>query len=558
MSVKNLVTAFEAGGAKAKYVRQRILALPSSTERTALLGRFANRANALFQQTSVVAGGTRTISFSNPYQVERFTVPSGVTQLSVVILGAEGSQGDEDPGAGRPNPSGYKGRIHGTVSVSGGQVLTVGVGEAAGDAPGGFGSGNERVALDSRVARGGANPLGGYAGGNGGSPGIDGNSGYGGAGGAASVLQIGNSGNPGSVATLVAGGSAGSSGSSDQYQGVIGLAVSNVRADIDSTDGQSALSLWRYTFPNFMDYPSDGGAVGGAGGGSLGGTIGGYDLYQRCGGQDYCPTASSPGRNSTSGISTLAATYVPYTFAEGQNANGLISISFVEPPVTVNPGGSGGSGGGTASPTPTPTVAPTPGVTTSDAPADIKAVPVWKGADVSWKAPDKDGGLPITGYEVTASTGQICVTDKLNCRLTALKPGQLLQLTVKAKNAVGFSAPANLQGAKVFVPLSLNLWQTKLVAKKPVVKLMNEAQLSGLRTMLMQDEGGFVLQVRVAKNGSRFENVTLKSLLSSEVKALSVQLKKAELLSKVQIKSQIVPGNPKAPRPSVILISTKP
>ena len=549
-SVQNLVAAFEAGGANAKYVRQRILALPTSGERTALWVRFENRANVLFQQTSVVAGGIRTISFNNPYQVERFTVPSGVSRLTVEILGAEGSQGDEDPGAGRPNRSGYKGRIQGTVSVSGGQLLTVGVGEAAGDAPGGVGSGNERIALDSRVARGGTNPLGGYAGGNGGSPGVDGNSGYGGAGGAASVLQIGNSGNPVSVATLVAGGSAGSSGSSDQYQGVIGLAVSNVRADIASTNGQSALSLWRYTFPNFTDVPSDGGAVGGAGGGSLGGTIGGYDLYTLCGQQDYCPTASYPGSNSTSGISTLAATYIPYTFAEGQNANGRITISYVEPPVTVNPGGSGGTGGGAAS--------PTPGATTSDAPAAIKAVPVWKGADVSWKAPDMDGGSPITGYEVTASTGQVCKTDKFTCRLTGLKPGQVLELSVRARNSVGFSAPAQLQGAKVFIPLSINLWQVKPFKGAPKAKLLNPAQLRTLRAMLIQDERGFLLQVRVAKNSSRLSNATLKGLLSSEMKALSVQLKRAGLLSRVQIKSQIVPGNPKAPRPSVILISTKP
>jgi hypothetical protein len=556
-SVQNLVATFEAGGTNAKYVRQRILALPSSGERTALLGRFENRANVLFQQTSVLAGGIRTISFNNPYQVERFTVPSGVTQLSVEILGSEGSQGDEDPGGGRPNRSGFKGRIQGTVSVSGGQVLTVGVGEAAGDAPGGVGSGNERVALDSRVARGGTNPLGGYAGGNGGSPGIDGNSGYGGAGGAASVLQIGNSGNPVSVATLVAGGSAGSSGSSDQYQGVIGLAVSNVRADIASTNGQSAPSLWRFTFPMFTDYPSDGGALGGAGGGSLGGTIGGYDLYTLCGQQDYCPTASSPGSNSTSGILTLAATYVPYTFAEGQNSNGRVTISYVEPPVTSNPGGgSGGSASPTATPTPTGT--PTPGATTSDAPADIRAVPVWKGADVSWKAPDKDGGSPITGYEVTALTGQICVTDKLTCRLTGLKPGQLLQLTVKAKNAVGFSAPAQLQGAKVFIPLSLNLWQVKPYKTTPKAKLLNPAQLRTLRAMLIQDTGGFQLTVRLAQNSSKFSQPKLRALLAYETKAIKAQLRSAGLLGRVTIVSAIMPPNSKANRPSVILVARKP
>lgn len=569
MSVKNSVTRFEAGGANAKYVRQRILALPSSEERTALLGRFANRANVLFQQTSAVVGGVRTVVFSNPYQVERFTVPVGVTQLSVEIFGAEGSQGGEDSGFGRPNRSGFKGRIQGTISVSGGQELTVGVGEAAGDAPSSCLGGSNRIALDRRVALGGINPLGGYSGGNGGSPGVDGCSGYGGAGGAASVLQIGDSGNPVSLANLVAGGSAGSSGSSDQYQGQIGLATASARADVASTNGQSALSLWRYTFSAFADLPSDGGAVGGAGGGSLGGTIGVYDLYQFCGLRDYCPTASSPGSNSTSGILTLAATYVPYTFAEGQNANGRITISYVEPPVTSNPGGgTGGSGGGTASPTPTSTGTPTSGATTSDAPGDIKVVPVWKGADVSWKAPTKDGGTPITSYEVNASTGQICQTDKLTCRLTGLKPGQLLQLTVKAKNAVGFSAPTQLQGAKVFIPLSLNLWQLRPIStglssnlSNPITlkpKLLNPAQLRTLRTMLVQDTGGFTLTVRLARNASKLSMDKMRTLLVDETKALRTQLRAAGLLGKVKIQSAVMPPDSKAKQPSVILVVRKP
>ncbi|CAB4633548.1 unannotated protein [freshwater metagenome] len=236
------------------------------------------------------------------------------------------------------------------------------------------------------------------------------------------------------------------------------------------------------------------------------------------------------------------------------NANGTVTISFVEPPVSLNPGGSGG----TASPTPTPTGTPTPGPSTSDAPADIKAVPFWKGADVSWKAPTKDGGSPITGYEVTVSTGQICVTDKLTCRLTGLKPGQLLQLKVKAKNAVGFSAPAKMQGAKVFIPLSINLWQVKPFKDAPKAKLLSPAQLRTLRAMLVQDAGGFTITVRLARNSSKLSIAKMRTLLVDETKALRAQLRAAGLLGKVTIVSDIMPPNSKAKRPSVILVARRP
>jgi hypothetical protein len=87
---------------------------------------------------------------------------------------------------------------------------------------------------------------------------------------------------------------------------------------------------------------------------------------------------------------------------------------------------------------------------------------------------------------------------------------------------------------------------------------MNPAQLSRLRSMLDMDVGGFVLQVRVAKNGSHLGSAALKLLLANEVKALGGQLSRANLRSKVLIKASVVTGNQKAQRPSVILISTKP
>ena len=150
------------------------------------------------------------------------------------------------------------------------------------------------------------------------------------------------------------------------------------------------------------------------------------------------------------------------------------------------------------------------------------------------------------------------MADKLTCRLTGLKPGQLLHLTVKAKNAVGFSAPAQLQGAKVFIPLSLNLWQVKWFSVVPKPKLMNPGQLANLRAMVDQDQGGFTINVRLARNASKLSMDALRTLLAGETKAIKAQLRAAGLLSKVTLLTSIQPPNSGAKRPSVILVVRKP
>ena len=548
--VTDLVSSFETVGGRAQAVRQQILTLPSSAVRDLLYARFQARADYLMRQTSGGSGGSTSLTFSNPYRVERFTVPAGVTQLTIQLQGAEGSQGGADNGlndeSNRPERAGHKGLVTGTIGVIPGQILSIGVGGAAGVAPAGCLVGTLSVSAEARLARGGTNPFGGYGGGDGGTPGIDGCSGLGGAGGAATVVKVGDSSSPASVATLVAGGSAGSTGSSDSYSGPIGMSSFAARTDLASTRGQSPEAFARINHEYQGLFPLDGGGLAGGGGGALGGAVGAYNLDAFCGLQDFCPFASSPGQNSTSGFGGLTSSYVHYTFADQAQANGSVTISYVEPPVA------------TPTPTQTPTPTSTPAPQVPEAPQSLKVKPFWKGAEVSWLPPTKDGGAKITNYEVTASTGQTCRTDQLSCRITGLSPGQLIEVSVVARNLVGVSKLATPSGPKVFAPLSLNLWQTKLKAHKPVVKLMNPVQLLRLRTMLEKDVDGFVLQVRVAKNGARLSSAALKSLLEEEVKALSGQLSRANLRTKVKIKATIVPGNPKAARPSVILLSTKP
>ena len=564
-SAARFLALFETSPVRAKDVLERLIGLPESEGRQALMDRFQARTKTLFPSTTSVSEGVRTVEFNNPYEVQRFTVPAGVTEIDLTLLGAEGSQGGNGRDSPSPEQAGYKGRVTGRMSVTPGQVLTIGVGGAAGDTNRSCVTGVDNFLDFPNVAFGGLNPLGGYAGGNGGIPSETECSGAGGAGGAATVVQIGSSGSPASIATLVAGGSAGTGGSSYRAAGPIGSSTFTARNDMTSTNGQTAQPYVSYAWWNSYYEQFGGGGLGGGGGGYRGGSIGDYDTESSCGlPYDICPLASSPGSNYSAGISGLTESYVRYTFEPVSQANGKVTIAFVEPTVvsptpdeTTPPAthpGSSSDAHPTATPTPTPTFKPV----APESPTGLKAKPLWRAAEVSWSAPLKDGGSPIIEYQVVTAEGVTCSTAGLTCRLTGLTPGQLLQLTVRAKNEIGISAPARLGGDKVFIPLSLNLWQLNKTATGLAPKLLNAQQLRKLRAMVSQDVGGFRLTVRLARNASKLSTAAARKQLGLETKALRAQLRAAGLLGKVSIATKISPPNSKAQRPSVILVVQKP
>jgi hypothetical protein len=583
-AAKTAVATFEASGVRANAVRQQIMALPTSAVKTDLLARFNASTDLRFRRTSTLVGNIRTYVFSNPYSAEQLVVPSGVSQISVSIVGAEGSQGGDDRD-GRPDRAGFKGVVTGQFAVIPGQLITVAVGESGNDAPSACLPGGPRIADDPLVAKGGTNPLGGYGGGSGGSAGVDScvyssdsGGGYGGAGGAASVVQVGDSTNHSSIATLVAGGSAGSGGSTaagPKQAGAIGLSTFTARADQPSTDGQSGQAFNYFAIVDdlvgFYE-PFITGSAGGGGGGAAGGARGDwtYSTFGGCPTISFCFGGSSPGRNSTSGLIGLAESYLPYTFDAGMQSNGSVTISFVEP-VVVTP-----TPTPTPQPTPSATLSPSPSTTPSptgttshadttpalvkapDAPRDVSAVALWKSAEVSWKAPIDDGNSPITEYEVLTSTGTKCSSQGLSCHLTGLTPGQRLDLSVRAKNSVAFGPAGHLLGERVFIPLSLNLWQLKASGRGLSSKRMNTVQLRELATMLSQDAGGFRLMIRLASNSSGLSESKLRKLLATETLALKAQLRTAGVLGKVNIQTAVMAPNSKAKRPSVILVVRKP
>jgi hypothetical protein len=546
----NSVATFESNGLHAQAVKTQILDLPTSPERSELLARFNSAADSIFQRSTTQTGDTATMVYQNPYRAETFTVPSGVTRIHLETLGAQGSQGGAS-NSGRPDRAGFIGLVTGDLTVTPGQVLTIGVGEAASDAPADCLSGSQSVSTDSRIARGGSNPLGGYSGGNGGSPGTDNCGGYGGAGGAASVVKIGSGSTPDSVGTIVAGGSAGSAGSSTQLVGKIGLNTATARPDAALTNGQSALSMYRWIWPTFPLEPVVGGALAGGGGGAIGGASGIFDLNIYCGQLDYCATASSPGQNSTGGLGGLVSNYVSYTFTPGLNSNGRVTISYVVPPVVSAPAPNPEPNPG-SQPSPTPT----PSLAVPAAPTNLKVSPIWRGADVSWAAPSKDGGSPVTQYRVSTTFGGTCVTTELTCRLTGLGRGQKIEPSVIATNSVGDSPAADYEGPTVFTPLSINLWQVRSI------KILRAAQLATLRAMLIQDSTGFGLEIRLVKNASTLSKQSRAAMLAKEVSALKSQLGRAGILPNVKLSPVLVDLSSQAgllaKLPSVVLVVHKP
>ncbi len=545
--VQDLLEAYRNTGSAPDVVRREILSLAPSSNKTSFLNTFLEIAALKGAARKISNQNETRIEFANPYLVQHFTVPAGVSELTIELVGAQGSAGASLDVA-RSQPTGYVGRVTGKLMVSAGDQLQIGVGEMGAPAPLGCQFGLRYDPTDQRIARGGSNPFGGYGGGNGGWPSSDECATFGGAGGAATVVKILNLSGSRAETVLVAAGSAGSAGSY-AAEGPGGSSVVIENPAFGQTHGQSAQGFWLPWELLGQEYPSIGSGAAGGGGGAQGGAAGTMQRNAWC--FEWCVSAASSGTNSTAGLPELTGGYLPFTYSYGPSANGRVIISYVTPPVVAPPVLP-------PSPTSTPTPSRSPSKTAPDAPDNIVAVPFWKAAEVSWSAPTRDGGAPVTGYEVTASTGQICHTEKLSCRLTSLRPGQLIQLSVRAKNSIGYSEPATLDGRKVFIPLSANLWQVRTNSGQPVPKLLNRRQLATLGAMLKQDSSGFVLTIRLAKNSTKLGSAALKLLLAAQTKALKSQLGSAGYLGKVTIQSSIQPPNTRAAKPSFILLITKP
>lgn len=347
---------------------------------------------------------TRTFSYTGSAQT--FTVPDGVSSLTVTLNGGQGGRGGGDS-QGQPTPGGYRGVVSGTIDVTGGQEILVAVG----------GGGGTGTSSRGSAPGGGAglNPLDGYDGAVGGTAGPAGSSGGGGGSGAATVLRIDDT-------DIVAAG-AGGNGGNGQYLPIVGRRAEEThtpRPDATSTNGQAGKNTASACSPGFN---CDGGASGAGGGGAQGGEQGDVQ-YGGATATEYFGFGGFPGSNDTAGNAGLAALYEYYA---GNSAHGSITISYDNG---------------------------TPG-----APRSLSGTPASGEVDLEWLAPLSGGAAAITDYVVqyaTSANGSYTTFDdgastSTSTTVTGLTNGTTYWFKVAAVNSYG-TGPSSATMASGVVP----------------------------------------------------------------------------------------------------------
>ena len=307
--------------------------------------------------TEPAVADTLNTTFGYTGAVQTFTVPHGVHSITLTMAGGQGGRGGHDT-QGEPAPGGYRGIVTGSVDVTPGQVLTIGVGQG--------GTTGVKGNANTPGGAGGLNPMDGYDGARGGRPGTGGGSGAGGGGGAATVVRVEGI-DGGDDIELVAAG-AGGGGGSGQFLPVVGRRAEShhsPRPDATSTDGRPGLDTATVCSPG---YNCDGGGSGAGGGGAQGGDRGDVQ-YGGATATEYFGFGGYPGANSTGGVETLSETY---EYFAGNNGHGSVVISYE----------SGRPG----------------------APLRVSGAPKPGAVDLTWSPPSSSGSAAITDYLLWYST----------------------------------------------------------------------------------------------------------------------------------------------------------
>ncbi|MBS1654104.1 MAG: hypothetical protein JSU05_04595, partial [Bacteroidetes bacterium] len=206
-----------------------------------------------------------------------WTVPAGVTSVTLKLYGGAGGTGGQDCGAGCTNAiAGQVGYVEAVFSVTPGDIIYIypgGNGVNGSNSVTGTGGGNGGVSTYS-VA---------YNGGKGGNAGSSGSSGGGGGGGAASIIKINT------TIVIVAGG-AGAGGGMANQAGSGQPGNSTISANGTSTTGGNG------TTPS-----GDGGGGGGGGGGQYGSLGGGVHAA----GGESAGNGGYRGANAITGASSI-------------------------------------------------------------------------------------------------------------------------------------------------------------------------------------------------------------------------------------------------------------
>jgi gliding motility-associated-like protein len=227
-----------------------------------------------------------------------WTVPAGVTSITVKAKGAAGGTGGLDGGGNTPTSPGSLGYVNAVYSVVPGDVIGI--------YPG-FKGGNGSTGTNCCGGAGGSSTYGNYGGGWGGNASFNGSSGGGGGGGAATIVTKNSS-----VVAIAAGGPGGGGHGNcfnSGYAGATWIAAGTTTYGTNGAYGNTCGS-------------SDGGGGGGGGGGALGG-LGGWTHVTSCGGE----CAGDGGYLGTNGVYG-AASITSNTIIGNTNANGDVVIEY--------------------------------------------------------------------------------------------------------------------------------------------------------------------------------------------------------------------------------------
>jgi hypothetical protein len=240
--------------------------------------------------------------------VQMWTVPVGVTSITVNLRGAQGGRGAND-GIGTGASGGSGGMVTGTLAVTPGETLTIYLGGAGVDGTLASGAGG---------GVGGSGSGGVYGGGRGGNAGTGGSSGGGGGGGGAAVLMRGT------TVLAVAGGAGGGGGAGNgDTSGFFWTARAG-----DGGGGYTSGYLGTGTTgQNGVDRGSpDGAGSGGGGGGYLGGLGGTLKTNLD---RDNGGNGGSAGQNFSGGLTAASANYNAVT------SGATASFSYQQPALTL-------------------------------------------------------------------------------------------------------------------------------------------------------------------------------------------------------------------------------
>jgi hypothetical protein len=287
-------------------IKQRIQALLLFTLLLSLLQNIPPVLPTAFATTTTYA----------PNQATTWTIPSGVTVITVTAYGGGAGLGATDGAGNDARSPGARGKVIATFSVTTGQTIGI--------YPGNRGS-NGATGSNTAGGSGGTDtdPNADYSGGNGGRSGTTGSSGSGGGGGAASTLYIDG------TLSMVAGGSGGGGGSANVKGSAVNGYDTTSQITNQTTGGVGIQTTTACTASN------DGGGGGGGGGGRWGSSGGGvYVTGGECAGYGgyrgnnfVVGTATSPTNTTDASGTSSGSIEITYVSAQTISISSLGTVS---------------------------------------------------------------------------------------------------------------------------------------------------------------------------------------------------------------------------------------